>query len=70
MRRQLRSDFFFLKQEGLEELRRTLSLLSEPHVRQFYERAYEECKLAPKGVPPPRAVQELVAAWKILWKWR
>jgi hypothetical protein len=50
---------------------RNLSLLSEHGVREFYERAYRECRIINSHTfPPARAVQELVQAWKQLRKWR
>ena len=55
----------------LKEIMRNLSLLSEHGVREFYERAYRECRIVNSHTfPPARAVQELVQAWKQLRKWR
>jgi hypothetical protein len=57
--------------EDLKEILRNLSLLSEHGVREFYERAYRECRIINSHTfPPARAVQELVQAWKQLRKWR
>lgn len=57
--------------EDLKEIMRNLSLLSEHGVREFYERAYRECRIInSQSFPPARAVQELVQAWKQLRKWR
>ena len=57
--------------QDLKEIMRNLSLLSEPGVREFYERAYRECRIINSHTfPPARAVQELVQAWKQLRKWR
>jgi hypothetical protein len=40
-------------------------------VREFYERAYRECRIINRHTfPPERAMQELVQAWKQLRKWR
>jgi len=56
--------------EDLREITRNLSLLSEHRVREFYERAYRECRIINSHTfPPARAVQELVQAWKQLRKW-
>lgn len=55
----------------LKEIMHNLSLLSEHGVREFYERAYRECRIINSSAfPPARAVQELVQAWKQLRKWR
>lgn len=58
-----------LTREEVDELRRNLSLLSAPHVLNFYRDAYKEC--APERKPTARAIQQLVTAWKILrsWNW-
>jgi hypothetical protein len=44
--------------------------LSPDGVRQFYERAFEDCRLIYNRLPSPRKIQTLVQAWKQLWKWR
>ena len=55
----------------LKEIGRKLSFLSEPAVREFYDRAYRECRIInSRTFPPARAIQELVQAWKQLRKWR
>ena len=57
--------------EDLKEITRNLSLLSEHSVREFYDRAYRECRIINSHTfPPARALQELVRAWKQLRKWR
>jgi hypothetical protein len=57
--------------EDLKEITRNLSLLSEHGVREFYRRAYRECRIINShSFPAARAVQELVQAWKQLRKWR
>jgi len=57
--------------EELDEIMHNLSLVSEHGVREFYERAYRECRIInSQTFPPARAVQELVQAWKQLRKWR
>jgi len=57
--------------EDLKEIMHNLSLLSEHGVREFYERAYRECRIINSHTfPSARAVQELVQAWKQLRKWR
>src|SRR4051812_12019514 len=56
--------------EELKEITHNLALLSVQGVREFYERAYRECRISGRDFPPARAVQELVQAWKQLRKWR
>jgi hypothetical protein len=56
--------------EELKEIAHNLALLSVQGVRDFYDRAYRECRLSGRDFPPARAVQELVQAWKLLRKWR
>ena len=57
--------------EDLKEIMHNLSLLSEHGVREFYDRAYRECRIINSHTfPPARAIQELVQAWKQLRKWR
>jgi hypothetical protein len=58
-----------LTREELQKLSRELSLLSPFAVRDAYLKAHHACCLA-SGLPSPRAVQELVAVWKVLRKWR
>lgn len=60
-----------LSREELKEFGRSLSFLSEAAVREFYDRAYRECRIINSHTfPPAHAVQELVQAWKQLRKWR
>jgi hypothetical protein len=49
---------------------RRLSMLSPHHVAHSYRQAHEACKMDGDGLPRASAVQELVATWKLLWKWR
>ena len=61
----------FWTRDELKEINRNLSLLSEPSVRDVYQRAYRECLIVNSHtLPSPRSVQELVQAWKQLRKWR
>jgi len=54
----------------LKELSRQLAHLSQPTVRDFYRVAHAACAMQPGKLPEPRALQELVTAWKLLRKWR
>jgi len=59
-----------MSREDLSALGRSLALLSPSAVRDFYERAYQRCRISDRDFPPARAIQELVQAWKLLRKWR
>jgi hypothetical protein len=57
--------------EDLKEITRNLAVLSEPAVREVYQRAYHECAIInSRTFPSARSMQELVTAWKLLRKWR
>jgi hypothetical protein len=58
-----------LTEEDLKELRHNLAHLSVTAVRDFYEQAYQDCRLVYSRLPNPRKMQTLVQAWKQLWKW-
>ena len=57
-------------EEDLKELRHNLAHLSVTAVRDFYEQAYQDCRLVYSRPPNPRKMQTRVQAWKQLWKWR
>jgi hypothetical protein len=59
-----------LSKENLKEIRHNLAHLSLPAVRDFYEKAYQDCRLIYGHLPSPRQMQTLVQVWKQLWKWR
>jgi hypothetical protein len=59
-----------LSQEELHQLSESLAHLSMSGVRDFYQRAYRECRVVNREIPSARAMQELVQAWKQLRKWR
>jgi len=54
----------------LKQRRRELSMLSPQHVAESYRRAHEACRMDGDQLPRASAVQEMVAAWKLLWTWR
>jgi len=56
--------------EDLKELRYSPAHLSQPAVREFYERAYQDCRLIYNRLPSPKQIQTLVQVWKQMWKWR
>ena len=45
-------------------------MMSESGLQDFYRRLHEECRLDGEKLPSPHAMQELVQAWRQLWKWR
>ncbi len=59
-----------MSEADLRELRHNLAHLSVSAVRDFYERAYQDCRLIYDRLPSPRQMQTLVQVWKQLWKWR
>jgi hypothetical protein len=59
-----------LTEKELEALQQNLARLSEPSVKQVYQQAWEECRMKGERLPPAKAVQQLVQAWKQLWKWQ
>jgi len=69
-RRPDRAKADILSEADLKELRHSLAHLSAPAVRDFYERAYRDCRLVYSHLPSPRQMQTLVQVWKQLWKWR
>jgi hypothetical protein len=57
--------------QELKEMADSLAHLSEPAIREMYQRAYRECAIINSHTfPSARAIQELVTAWKQLRKWR
>jgi hypothetical protein len=59
-----------LSEKDLKDLRYNLAHLSVAAVRDFYEQAYQDCRLVYNRLPSPRQMQTLVQVWKQLWKWR
>jgi hypothetical protein len=59
-----------LSEKDLKELRYNLAHLSVSAVQEFYERAYQDCRLVYNRLPSPRKMQTLVQVWKQLHKWR
>jgi hypothetical protein len=68
-RRPNRESADILSEKDLEELRYNLAHLSVGAVREFYERAYRDCRLIYTRLPSPRQMQTLVQVWKQLRKW-
>jgi hypothetical protein len=54
--------------KALEELQRSLALLSPHIVRDRYLKVLDRCRFM--ELATPRMMQELVAFWRVLWKWR
>jgi len=57
-----------LSRDELVEYTRRLSMLSVPGVEGIYQSAHNDCRLDGKRLPPPAAVQQVVAAWRVLRK--
>ena len=61
-------DKIALSQEELSQLRRKLQTMSLTGLYDFYRAAYYRCRLEGNAIPPTRAIQELVQAWKAIRK--
>jgi hypothetical protein len=59
-----------LTEDELKQLRRNLALMSEAGVESAYNEAYKQCAIKGGRLPRPTAIQQLVQAWKQLWKWK
>jgi hypothetical protein len=59
-----------MSREELSEFSRRLSMLSIDGVEGVYRTAHNDCRFDGKRFPPAAAVQQLVAAWKVLRKFR
>lgn len=60
-----------MTREDLNALSDSLAHLSMHAVLDFYQQAYRACRIINSSTfPTPRAIQELVQAWKQLRKWR
>jgi hypothetical protein len=59
-----------LTREQLAEFTRQLQMLSDDGVERIYETTYGECAFKERILPPAAAIQQLVAAWKVLRKFR
>jgi len=57
-----------LSRDELAEFTRRLSMLSVPGIEGTYQTAYADCRFDGKRLPPAAAIQQLVAAWKVLRK--
>ncbi len=59
-----------LSRKDLAELQNRLSMMSVTAVQDFYQYIHSTCRIFPGHFPSPRAIQELVQAWKHMRKWR
>jgi hypothetical protein len=59
-----------LTREELGEIQRKLQLLSPYSVEAHYREQWQKCEIRPGVLPTPRMMQQLVALWRTLWKWR
>jgi hypothetical protein len=57
-----------LSRDEQAEFTRHLALLSVPGVEGVYNTAHNDCRFDGKRLPPASAVQQMVAAWKLLRK--
>ena len=59
-----------LTREQLAEFTRQLQMLSDDGVERIYETTYGECAFKERILPPAAAIQQLVACWRVLRKFR
>jgi hypothetical protein len=59
-----------LTKDQIAQLKRGLAHISPHGVAKEYRKAYEECRMEGDRLPRASAIQQLVAAWYQLWKWR
>ena len=59
-----------MTKEQLADFTRRLSMLSDSGVEGIYQTAYQECRYDGKELPEPAVVQQLVAAWRVLRRFR
>lgn len=59
-----------LTRKELAELQSRLSMMGTSMLQDFYRNAHFVCRIGPGHFPSAKAIQELVAAWKQLRKWR
>ena len=57
-----------MTREQLEDFHRNLTLPSPDLVKERNRQAADRCRFL--ELPAPRVIQELVVAWRALWKWR
>jgi hypothetical protein len=57
-----------MTREQVQELRRSLLLLSPYHVQEKYKNVLDRCRFV--ELATPKMMQELISLWKVLWKWR
>jgi len=56
-----------LTRTELEDLRQKLSAMPPHELESYYRATHNACRYEVQGrVPPPRMMQELVVAWKVL----
>jgi hypothetical protein len=59
-----------LTRKDLAEIQQRLSMMSVTAVEDFYQYTHNTCRIGPRHFPSPRAMQELIQAWKQMRKWR
>ena len=59
-----------LDREQLAEFTRRLQMLSDDGVEKIYQTAYKDCALNRQRLPAAAAIQQLVACWRVLRKFR
>jgi hypothetical protein len=67
-RRPERNEEVVLTSAELKELQQRLASYPRATLESFYRSAHNRCSLQPRWLPSPKAMQELIAAWKALRK--
>jgi hypothetical protein len=57
-----------LSRDELADFKHNLAMLSIPGVEGVYQTAHGDCRYDGRRIPPAAAIQQLVAAWKVLRK--
>lgn len=60
------ADKIVLSKQELADLQRKLANMSITGLEDFYRAAHYRCQLDGHSIPPARAIQEMVQAWKAL----
>ena len=56
--------------EQLKQRKHELAHLAQHHVLEQYKAAHAACRVVDDRLPRASAVQMMVIAWKLIWKWR
>jgi hypothetical protein len=69
-RRPERNEEMVLTRAEVDQLQKRLESYESAAKEAYYRSAHNRCSLQPRWIPSPKAMQELIAAWKALRKGR